>query len=494
MWKLTIEDDEGQQTSLELARAEYTIGRADGCSICLTERNVSRAHCVVRWTGSAWTLGDTNSYNGTYVNGERVVDVVALKGGDIIQLADYRIELLDEAAVAAVQAQAQVAAPMAPEQRRPSRLVMVIGPTPGMEYPLVGEHLALGRAEDASISINHSSVSRNHAELHALGDGRWEIIDLGSSNGIRINGVDLRRGILEAGDAMELGDVRLRFVAAGKYFRPMVDLSANLPGLSAATPAEVAGSLQRTIGKVVAIGAAVCVLVVVGWAAVLLPARPSMTQPTGTDAPMATNLEAAKDLLNEAIELSKTDLDKAHTLLSRIPESSPVRDENEFKDIENKWADAVFARVAKTNDAAAKRKMLSEVRDDVAVDAPRRQKAADMLAELGPDPQAGGEPGAPGGRRPYTPGGTGPGSLPTAPPATATTATKTDTKTAATAAPGGDQKYDENAQRRALEGRVWGGSASEGEIKMLRAICSTQGDRACRDKCTALLKQKQQSP
>ena len=50
--------------------------------------------------------------------------------------------------------------------------------------------------------------------------------------------------------------------------------------------------------------------------------------------------------------------------------------------------------------------------------------------------------------------------------------------------------YDEAAQRRALEAKVWGGSASEGEIKMLRAICSTQGDRACRDRCTALLKAK----
>jgi ABC transport system ATP-binding/permease protein len=490
MWKLTIEDDEGQQTSLELARTEYTIGRAEGCSICLTERNVSRSHCIVRWSGSAWSLADTNSYNGTYLNGERVVDAVPLKGGDIIQLADYRIELLDEAAVAAVEAQAQVAAPLPAEQRRPSRMVMVIGPTPGMEYPLVGEHLTLGRAEDASISINHSSVSRNHAELHALGDGRWEIIDLGSANGIRINGVDLRRGILEAGDALELGDVRLRFVAAGKYFRPMVDLGAHLPGLSTSTPAETAASLQRTIGKVVAIGAAVCVLVIVGWVMLGRATNNSATQPTGSDAPMATNLEAAKDLLAQAIELAKTDIDKAHAMLQRVPDSSPVRDEKDYKDIENKWADSVLERVGKMTDASAKRKLLGEVRDDAQVDPPRRQQAADMLAELGPEPGATGEPGTPGGRRPYTPGGVGPGSLPTSPGTTPST-TKTDTKTAATAAPGGDQKYDENAQRRALEAKVWGGSASEGEIKMLRAICSTQGDRACRDRCTAMLKAKQ---
>jgi pSer/pThr/pTyr-binding forkhead associated (FHA) protein len=51
--------------------------------------------------------------------------------------------------------------------------------------------------------------------------GRYEVIDQSSANGIRINGVDLNRGLLEAGDALELGDVRLRFVGAGKIFRPL---------------------------------------------------------------------------------------------------------------------------------------------------------------------------------------------------------------------------------------------------------------------------------
>ena len=89
------------------------------------------------------------------------------------------------------------------------------------------EHFTIGRAEDATISINHSSVSRVHAELIALGNGRYEIVDKASANGIRINGVELKRGILEAGDALELGDVRLRFVGAGKIFR--ADMTQNLP-------------------------------------------------------------------------------------------------------------------------------------------------------------------------------------------------------------------------------------------------------------------------
>src|SRR5579859_252391 len=103
---------------------------------------------------------------------------------------------------------------------RPNRLVMLAGPTPGAEFPLDRERMTIGRAEDAGVSINHNSVSRLHCEVHALGDGRFEIVDKGSSNGVRVNGADLRRGIIEPGDVIELGDVRFKFVGAGQIFRP----------------------------------------------------------------------------------------------------------------------------------------------------------------------------------------------------------------------------------------------------------------------------------
>src|SRR6516165_9453210 len=79
---------------------------------------------------------------------------------------------------------------------------------------------ATTRGGDATISINHNSVSRLHCEVHALGDGRFEIVDKGSSNGVRVNTAELRRGIVEAGDVIELGDVKFKFVAAGQIFRP----------------------------------------------------------------------------------------------------------------------------------------------------------------------------------------------------------------------------------------------------------------------------------
>src|ERR1700761_9537103 len=111
MWKLTIEDDEGKVTPLPLAHEEYGIGRAESNAIRLTDRNVSRNHATIKKMGEGWFLGDVTSYNGTFINGVRVVGDQPIHAGDIIQLGDYRLELLDEGALAQTAAPGASAAP-----------------------------------------------------------------------------------------------------------------------------------------------------------------------------------------------------------------------------------------------------------------------------------------------------------------------------------------------------------------------------------------------
>src|SRR5579872_973005 len=62
MWKLVIEDDEGNRTVVPLTRDQYSIGRRDGNTIRLTERNVSRDHArlVKKAAGAAGTNGAAN--------------------------------------------------------------------------------------------------------------------------------------------------------------------------------------------------------------------------------------------------------------------------------------------------------------------------------------------------------------------------------------------------------------------------------------------------
>ena len=110
MWKLVIEDDEGKRTVVPLTRDDYTIGRKEGNTIRLTERNVSRAHAKIRKLTNGATppptgerthylLEDQQSYNGVYVNGIRVAQTQELGHGDLVQIGDYRIVLQDDAVI-----------------------------------------------------------------------------------------------------------------------------------------------------------------------------------------------------------------------------------------------------------------------------------------------------------------------------------------------------------------------------------------------------------
>ena len=62
--------------------------------------------------------------------------------------------------------------------------------------------------------LEDAGVSRRHAELRPGGDG-WTIADLGSTNGVRVNGRAIHGAQpLEAGDRIELGSTEMLFEIA----------------------------------------------------------------------------------------------------------------------------------------------------------------------------------------------------------------------------------------------------------------------------------------
>lgn len=86
-----------------------------------------------------------------------------------------------------------------------ARLVPLDGDRRGTPLPLRGRELVLGRDPSADLRFDHAVVSRRHAVLRELGAG-YTIQDLGSANGTRINGADVRDALLlRDGDRIELG-------------------------------------------------------------------------------------------------------------------------------------------------------------------------------------------------------------------------------------------------------------------------------------------------
>jgi hypothetical protein len=71
-------------------------------------------------------------------------------------------------------------------------------------------HRLLGRSPECDIVLAHPSVSRRHARLSAA-SGRWEVEDLDSANGLRVEGVPTTRCVLKDGAWLAFGDVFCRF-------------------------------------------------------------------------------------------------------------------------------------------------------------------------------------------------------------------------------------------------------------------------------------------
>lgn len=79
-------------------------------------------------------------------------------------------------------------------------------------FELIGDRpISIGRAKSSTLVLDNESISRRHAVVRTTLDGRWEIIDRGSANGLRINGTTTKEATLKANDEIILGEYRLRY-------------------------------------------------------------------------------------------------------------------------------------------------------------------------------------------------------------------------------------------------------------------------------------------
>lgn len=93
------------------------IGRAKECDIQITERRLSRRHCLLyRDEDHSWYVKDLGSQNGTYVNRQRVRETRRLRHGDELNFADYKVLFVADTAGWESEREAP-AVPIAPSAR-----------------------------------------------------------------------------------------------------------------------------------------------------------------------------------------------------------------------------------------------------------------------------------------------------------------------------------------------------------------------------------------
>jgi pSer/pThr/pTyr-binding forkhead associated (FHA) protein len=245
---------------------------------------------------------DTNSKNGTYVNGARIVGRRRLDAGDRVRFHTQEFELeriessKDTVAVAhnpdarenrdiewirGVQFDdsdhTQQCSPeqfaeierkslerrrlnlAAPPVKEPC-LVFTREPEPNVVVPLVvntspEQEWIVGRRSECDVHIDARSVSAVHAKILRTGR-QWYAIDALSANGMFVNGFQAGKQYLCSGDAIRFGNVECIF---------------RLPGKAAVKRARASNAVVYT-----AIVVGVCALLLIGWWVVklyILPGR-----------------------------------------------------------------------------------------------------------------------------------------------------------------------------------------------------------------------------
>jgi hypothetical protein len=89
----------------------------------------------------------------------------------------------------------------------------------GMRHPLDPPGIVVGRGTDADLRINDPGVSRRHAEIRVHANDRTgtqvSVVDLGSTNGMLVNGSKAQQATLDDGATIKIGNTTMtvRFLA-----------------------------------------------------------------------------------------------------------------------------------------------------------------------------------------------------------------------------------------------------------------------------------------
>jgi hypothetical protein len=93
-------------------------------------------------------------------------------------------------------------------RRRTPRALLLVGGRRLLVPPAGG---IIGRSRDCEIVLDDAGISRHHAELRPAGE-EWTIADLGSTNGVLLNGIAVRGAQpMHSGDRLELGSTEVVF-------------------------------------------------------------------------------------------------------------------------------------------------------------------------------------------------------------------------------------------------------------------------------------------
>src|SRR5512133_1104647 len=222
---------------LRVALGDRTaIGRAPECDVTLPDPALSRVHAVVERRGEAFLLLD-RSGRGTRLGG-RTVHEAPLHDGAELSLGAWRalFRVVSSADVDATRADVGLTRVRASEPAGPlppAARIRVRERSEERVESLALDGVTVGKRGCADLAIDDPFVSARHLRIEAR-EGRWHLVDLGSTNGTLLGGARVERAELPLGVPITFGEAEL---VLEPLTAPPPSRSATFEGMLSGDPA-----------------------------------------------------------------------------------------------------------------------------------------------------------------------------------------------------------------------------------------------------------------
>ena len=99
------------------------------------------------------------------------------------------------------------------------KLVVLSGRAAGNEISIATERTTLGRGPGVDVAFDDQAMSRQHAIVEYGAEG-FRIRDLGSTNGVQLNGLRIQSAEVKHGDRLDIGSLEFQVVVEEREEEP----------------------------------------------------------------------------------------------------------------------------------------------------------------------------------------------------------------------------------------------------------------------------------
>jgi ABC transport system ATP-binding/permease protein len=220
----------GDRQPFVISKTSVLLGRSPECDIVFDDKAimVSRKHAEISLKDRSVIITDNGSFNGTYVNGNRIVAPTEIYHTDEIQIGTKGpvLRLNSPKLVAPKRKPAEKKVEQNIEIEASKTMVFnadsVLPKSSNVETQLISSYdfgsksqLTIGRDVSNDITLDGLQISNRHATINKTNNG-ITIDDSGSTNGIFLNGNRISRSQVSVGDSVQIGSFVLRIDKNGK--------------------------------------------------------------------------------------------------------------------------------------------------------------------------------------------------------------------------------------------------------------------------------------